>query len=92
MLSGTFVSRYAEPIFSKIEKALKMKQVTIIKDPVYLNNKGQYRFLMTASSPESYKDAYDTIANMIGNYLHGENKKLIENRNPKAPEPLNIII
>lgn len=92
MLSGTFVSRYTEPIFSKIEKALKIKQVMIIKDPVYLNSKGQYRFLMTAGSPRAYKDARDTISNMIGTYLREENQKLIKNRNPKAPKPLNIII
>jgi len=92
MLSGTFVSRYTEPIFSKIEKALKIKQVMIIKDPVYLNSKGQYRFLMTAGSPRAYKDACDTISNMIGTYLREENQKLIKNRNPKAPKPLNIII
>lgn len=64
----------------------------IIKDPVYLNSKGQYRFLMTAGSPRAYKDARDTISNMIGTYLREENQKLIKIRNPKAPKPLNIII
>lgn len=69
-----------------------MKQVTIIKDPVYLNNKGQHRFLMTANSVRAYNDARNIIAVMIGEHLRNENQKLMKNRNPKAPEPLNIII
>lgn len=92
MLTGTFFSRYTEHIFSNIECELKRKKVTIIKDPVYLNNKGQYRFLITASCPKAYKDAHNTISEMIGNYLREKNQKLIKKTNPKAPPPLNIII
>jgi len=92
MLTGTFRSRYTAYIFTDVEKKLKDCNVIIIKDPVYLNNKGESRFLMSAKSTQAYKDAREIIASMIGEYLRNQNKKLMMNRNPKAPPPLNIII
>ena len=74
MLSGTFRSRYTIYILSNIKEALKRQNVSIIKDPEYLNKKGEYRFLMTANSVKAYKDAQDTIARMIGDYLQNQNQ------------------
>lgn len=94
MLSGTFRSRYAIYILSNINEALEKQHVSIIKDPEYLNKKGEYRFLMMAESIKAYKDAQDTIALMIGNYLQNQNQKqkLMKNTKPNIPPPLNIII
>lgn len=92
MLTGTFLSRYTAYIFADVEKMLKNCNVTIIKDPMYLNDKGESRFLMSAKSAQAYKDAREMIASMIGTYLRRQNQKLMMNRHPKAPPPLNIII
>lgn len=90
MIVKTFRSRYTIHIFEEIKNTLKKEDIHITKDPYYLNNAGEGRFMISANTIQEYNTAIQTVSNMIGHYLN-KDKKLIH-KNNKAPPPLNIIL
>lgn len=89
MLVNTFLSRYTNHIFEDVKQELKKKNVILMKDPYYLNKKGEGRFMISADTHQNYQVAIQIIGDMIGQYLN-KDKKLITRKN--APKPLNIIL
>lgn len=95
MITNTINSRYAAYIFKEIEKQLTKNNTHFLKDPYYLNKRGESRFMISSPDLDTYKKSIDTISEMIGEYINNyENKKLTKKRNSKTtpPSPLNIII
>lgn len=94
MITNTFKSHYLNFIFNDVEKRLKQNKACLIQDPVYLNQDGEYRFMITCNSMNDYRNCYNIISEMIGDYVRSMNhtQKLNINSDRKRPPPLNIIL
>lgn len=93
MITKTIKSHYICYLFHEIEKQLSVDNVTLLKDPYYMNKSGQGRFMIAAPSVELYNKSMNKISTMISDYIHSKkSQKLIGKKKANAPQPLNIII
>jgi hypothetical protein len=74
-----------------VQQELKKMDVLIMKDPYYLNKKGESRFMISVNTIQEYNTTMQSISDMISNHLN-KDKKLNYKKKSNIPRPLNIII
>lgn len=80
-----FYSHYFQYV---IDEYNKNNQNTILCDPNYLDNSGNYKYMINESSEKKVKEAEQKISKLIGKYLKTQHPI----KNPKAPPPLENLI
>ena len=91
MITKTFRSRYVIPIFDEIQLELEKMDVLLIKDPYYLNKKGEGLFMISVNTIQEYNTAMQFISDIITNRLINDKKITCKKRTHNI-RPLNIIL